>query len=91
MMIRKLTLLCLLSCLSISGFAQSPTYINTYITILAADDTVWYGDVTFGSDIVVYLEDGTTTIFYGKKMVILPDGKLIATTGYRQIGMGRVI
>ena len=54
------------------GFAQAPTYINTTTTIFAGSGTAWYGDVTFGPNAVVYLQDGASPIFFGKNMVVDP-------------------
>lgn len=73
------------------GFAQAPTYINTTFDINAGVPVTWYGDVTFGPNAVVYIEDGATAIFYGKNMVIDPAATFIALPGNNQIGTGTII
>ncbi|RYE12486.1 MAG: DUF11 domain-containing protein, partial [Sphingobacteriales bacterium] len=88
---KKLILLALLSCLSIIGYAQAPTYINTTFNINAGVPTTWYGDVTFGPNAVVYIEDGAQGIFYGKNMVVDPGATFIALPSNGQIGTGTII
>ena len=72
-------------------FAQSPTYINTTFNINAGVPITWYGDVTFGPNAVVYIEDGGLGIFYGKNMVVDPGATFIALPGNNQIGTGTII
>ncbi|RYD95848.1 MAG: DUF11 domain-containing protein [Sphingobacteriales bacterium] len=88
---KKIIILLLLGSLSMMGFAQAPTYINTTFDINAGVPVTWYGDVTFGPNAVVYIEDGATAIFYGKNMVIDPAATFIALPGNNQIGTGTII
>lgn len=81
----------LLICLSARIWAQAPTYINTTFNINAGVPVTWYGDVTFGPNAVVYIEDGGVGIFYGKNMVIDPGATFIALPGNNQIGTGTII
>ncbi|RYD92390.1 MAG: DUF11 domain-containing protein, partial [Sphingobacteriales bacterium] len=67
------------------------TYINTTFNINAGVPTTWYGDVTFGPEAVVYIEDGAQGIFYGKNMVVDPGATFIALPSNSQIGTGRII
>jgi uncharacterized repeat protein (TIGR01451 family)/gliding motility-associated-like protein len=71
--------------------AQAPTYINTTFNINAGVPVTWYGDVIFGPNAVVYLEDGAVGIFYGKNMVVDPGATFIALPGNNQIGTGTII
>lgn len=71
--------------------AQAPTYINTTFNINAGVPVTWYGDVTFGPNAVVYIEDGALGIFYGKNMVIDPGATFIALPGNNQIGTGTIV
>ncbi|RZK60685.1 MAG: DUF11 domain-containing protein [Pedobacter sp.] len=77
--------------LSVVGYSQAPTYINTTFNINAGVPTTWYGDVTFGPNAVVYIENGATGIFYGKNMVVDPGATFIALPGNNQIGTGTII
>lgn len=88
---KKLIILILLGCLSTIGYAQSPTYINTTININAGSSLIWYGDVTFGPNAIVYVEDGGYAIFYGKIMDVNPSAKFIALPGNSQIGTGFIV
>lgn len=88
---KKLLLIILIKLACLSTFAQAPTYINGPTTIFAASGTVWYGDVTFGPNAVVYLEDGATPIFFGKNMVVDPAATFISLPGNNQTGTGRII
>lgn len=69
-------------------WAQSPTYINTTFNINAGVPVTWYGDVTFGPNAVVYIEDGAMAIFYGKNMVVDPGAKFVSLPGGGQTGTG---
>ncbi|RYD98055.1 MAG: DUF11 domain-containing protein [Sphingobacteriales bacterium] len=88
---KKLIILTLLNCLSLLAFAQSSTYINSNLDINAGVPTTWYGDVTFGPDAVVYIEDGATAIFYGKNMTIDPAARFISLPSNNQTGTGVII
>lgn len=88
---KKILLVGLLVFLSFIGYSQAPTYINGPTTIFAASGTVWYGDVTFGPNAVVYLEDGATPIFFGKHMVVDPAATFISLPGGNQTGTSRII
>lgn len=72
-------------------WAQAPTYINTTTTFFVGSGLAWYGDVTFGPNAVVYIEDGATPIFYGKNMIVDPAAKFISLPGNNQIGTGKII
>lgn len=71
--------------------AQSPTYINGTFNINAGVPVAWYGDVTFGPNALVYIEDGATAIFYGKNMTVDAAAKFIALPGNNQTGTGTII
>ncbi|TKB98153.1 T9SS type B sorting domain-containing protein [Pedobacter cryotolerans] len=88
---KKILLLLLLSVSSLLGFAQAPTYINTTFNINAGVPVTWYGDVTFGPNAIVYIEDGAMGIFYGKNMIVDPGATFIALPGNNQIGTGTII
>lgn len=88
---KKIILISLLTCLSLLGFAQAPTYINSTFNINAGVPVTWYGDVTFGPNAIVYIEDGGVGIFYGKNMVVDPGATFIALPGNNQIGTGTII
>lgn len=88
---KKILLVGLLTFLSLIGYGQAPTYINGPTTIFAASGTVWYGDVTFGPNAVVYIEDGATPIFFGKNMVVDPSATFISLPGDNQTGTGKII
>ncbi|RYF24934.1 MAG: DUF11 domain-containing protein [Flavobacteriales bacterium] len=88
---KKLILLFVFTLLSTQGYSQSPTYINTTFNINAGVPVTWYGDVTFGPNAVVYIEDGGVGIFYGKNMVIDPGATFIALPGNNQLGTGTII
>lgn len=81
----------MLSCLWLGVKAQSPTYINETFNINAGVPVVWYGDVTFGPNAVVYLEDGASATFYGKNMLVNPNAKFIALPGNNQTGTGNIV
>ena len=88
---KKSILVLWLTITNLSLFAQEPTYINTTFNINAGVPVTWYGDVTFGPNAVVYIEDGGVGIFYGKNMVIDPGATFIALPGNNQIGTGTII
>jgi uncharacterized repeat protein (TIGR01451 family)/gliding motility-associated-like protein len=88
---KKLIISALFMCLSIIGYAQAPTYINTTTTFFAGSGLAWYGDVTFGPNAIVYIEDGAMPIFFGKNMVIDPAARFISLPGNNQIGTGKII
>lgn len=71
--------------------AQSPIYINDEFSINAGSPVLWYGDVTFGPNAVVYLEDGAIATFYGKNMSINATAKFIALPGNNQTGTGKIV
>lgn len=85
---KKILLTSLFCFIGLLGMAQQSTYINTTFDINADKSITWYGDVTFGPNAVVYIEDGALAIFYGKNMVIDPGAKFIALPGNNQIGTG---
>lgn len=85
---KKLIIIILLACVSVLVQAQSPTYINTNFDINAGVPVTWYGDVTFGPDAVVYIEDGAMAIFYGKNMTIDPAARFISLPSNGQTGTG---
>ncbi len=88
----KKTLLLLMFCLVWLGLrAQSPIYINDEFSINAGSPVLWYGDVTFGPNAVVYLEDGAIATFYGKNMSINATAKFIALPGNNQTGTGKIV
>lgn len=70
------------------SYGQSPTYINGNFDINAGVPVTWYGDVTFGPDAVVYIEDGAMAIFYGKNMTIDPAARFISLPSNNQTGTG---
>jgi uncharacterized repeat protein (TIGR01451 family)/gliding motility-associated-like protein len=88
---KKILFLFLLNASSMLLFAQAPTYINTTFNINAGVPVTWYGDVTFGPNAVVYIENGAMGIFYGKNMVVDPAATFIALPGNNQIGTGTII
>lgn len=88
---KKLILLLTLCSLWQGLKAQSPTYINEEFNINAGSPVVWYGDVTFGPNAVVYIEDGAIATFYGKNMSINATAKFIALPGNNQIGTGKIV
>jgi len=88
---KKLLLIGFLICFSAKIWAQSSTYINTTFNVNAGVPVTWYGDVTFGPEAVVYLEDGATAIFYGKNMVVDPAAKFISLPSNNQTGTGVII
>lgn len=84
-----LALLCFV--FSLAARAQHSTYINTTFDINAGHPITWYGDVTFGPEAVVYIEDGAMAVFYGKNMIIDPLAKFIALPGNNQTGTGVIV
>lgn len=70
------------------SYGQSSTYINGNFDINAGVPVTWYGDVTFGPNAVVYIEDGATAIFYGKNMTVEPGATFIALPSNAQTGTG---
>uniref|UniRef100_UPI0037C18EE5 hypothetical protein n=1 Tax=Daejeonella sp. TaxID=2805397 RepID=UPI0037C18EE5 len=68
--------------------AQTTTYINDAFNINAGTPVVWHGDVIFGPNAVVYIEDGAIAYFYGKNMTVNPAAQFIALPGSGQIGTG---
>ncbi|WP_113638096.1 gliding motility-associated C-terminal domain-containing protein [Nubsella zeaxanthinifaciens] len=88
---KTLLILTLLACWSIKTWAQATTYINGAFDINAGMPVTWYGDVTFGPNAVVYIEDGATAIFYGKNMVVSAGATFIALPGNGQTGTGKII
>ena len=88
---RKILLLFIVSVIWLKGYSQSATYINGNFDINAGVPTTWYGDVTFGPEAVVYLEDGATAIFYGKNMTIDPAARFICLPSNGQTGTGLII
>lgn len=70
------------------SYGQSSTYINENFDINAGVPVTWYGDVTFGPNAVVYIEDGATAIFYGKNMTVEPGATFIALPSNSQTGTG---
>lgn len=88
---KKFTIFFLVIFAAVNGWAQAPTYINTTLNINAGVPVSWYGDVTFGPNAVVYIEDGGIGLFYGKNMVIDPAATFIALPGNNQTGTGRII
>lgn len=88
---KKFIVLFLLIFVRVNLWAQSPTYINTTFNVNAGVPVTWYGDVTFGPDAVVYLEDGATAIFYGKNMVVDPAAKFISLPSNNQTGTGVIM
>lgn len=88
---KKILSIALFVFISLQIKAQAPTYINTTFNINAGVPVTWYGDVTFGPNAVVYIEDGGVGIFYGKNMVIDPGATFIALPGNNQIGTGTII
>lgn len=89
--IKIIILMLLISCSSLFAFGQSATYINGSFDINAGVPVTWYGDVEFGPDAVVYLEDGAQAIFYGRSMVVSPSARFICLPGNGQTGTGRII
>ncbi|RYF25580.1 MAG: DUF11 domain-containing protein [Flavobacteriales bacterium] len=88
---KKIILIGLLTCCLIKSWAQAPTYINTTFNINAGIPLSWYGDVIFGPNAVVYIEDGATALFYGKNMEVDPGARFIALPGGGQTGTGVII
>ncbi|MCX2576146.1 hypothetical protein [Pedobacter sandarakinus] len=87
---RLLTLL-FIGLFAYTAYGQSATYINGPIDINAGVPLTWYGDVTFGPNAVVYIEDGATALFYGKNMVVDPAAKFISLPGNSQTGTGVIV
>jgi gliding motility-associated-like protein/uncharacterized repeat protein (TIGR01451 family) len=71
--------------------AQTTTYINDAFNINAGTPVVWHGDVIFGPNAVVYIEDGAIAYFYGKNMTVNPAAQFIALPGSGQIGTGNIV
>ena len=88
---KRIILFVVLFCSSLFAFGQSATYINGSFDINAGVPVTWYGDVEFGPDAVVYLEDGAQAIFYGRSMVVSPSARFICLPGNGQTGTGRII
>lgn len=88
---KKITLLLLGSFLWFGVQAQTPSYINGTFNINAGVPVVWYGDVTFGPNALVFIEDGATATFYGKNMTVDAAAKFIALPGNNQTGTGNII
>ena len=88
---KRIILFVLLLCSSLLTLGQSSTYINGSFDINAGVPVTWYGDVEFGPDAVVYLEDGAQAIFYGKRMVVSPGARFICLPGNGQTGTGSII
>jgi uncharacterized repeat protein (TIGR01451 family)/gliding motility-associated-like protein len=88
---KKLILFGLFICSQIMVRAQAPTYINGPTTIFAASTTVWYGDVMFGPNAIVTIEDGAAPVFYGKNMTVDPAATFISLPGNNQTGTGKII
>lgn len=79
-------------CLAFLGLkAQTATYINEPFNMNAGTPVVWHGDVIFGPDAVVYIEDGAIAYFYGKNMTVNPATKFIALPGGGLIGTGTIV
>ena len=85
---KKLLLIGLMICFSTKIWAQASTFINTTFNINAGVPVTWYGDVTFGPNAVVYIEDGATAIFYGKNMTVDPAAQFICLPSNGQTGTG---
>lgn len=88
---KKIKILLVLSFLWSGLQAQTPSYINGTFNINAGVPVVWYGDVTFGPNALVFIEDGATAIFYGKNMTVDAAAKFIALPGNNQTGTGTII
>lgn len=88
---RRIIIFVVLCFTSLLAFGQSPTYINGSFDINAGVPITWYGDVEFGPDAVVYLEDGAQAIFYGRNMVVSPSARFVCLPGNGQTGTGRII
>jgi len=88
---RLLLILTWFACFALNSWGQSATYINETFNINAGMPVTWYGDVTFGPNAVVYIEDGANAIFYGKNMAIDPNATFIALPGNGQTGTGKII
>lgn len=88
---KKILLIFILTATSWLVSAQAPTYINSTTTFFSGSGLVWYGDVTFGPDAVVYIENGAAPIFFGKNMIIDPAAKFISLPGNNQTGTGKII
>jgi hypothetical protein len=88
----KKILLLLMLCLFWLGLsAQTSTYINDAFNINVGIPVVWHGDVIFGPNAVVYIEDGAIAYFYGKNMTVNPAAKFVALPGRAQIGTGKIV
>ncbi len=88
---KKLLSLCVICCFWLVSYGQSATYINDSFDINAGTPVTWYGDVTFGPNAVVYIEDGATAIFYGKNMNIDPAARFVSLPSNGQTGTGVII
>ena len=88
---KKIILLLTFCCLWLGLKAQSPTYINETFNINAGVPVSWYGDVTFGPNAVVYIEDGAKATFYGQNMTVNASAKFIALPGNNQTGTGYIV
>lgn len=88
----KKILLLLIFCLVWLGLrAQTTTYINSAFNMNAGIPVVWHGDVIFGPNAVVYIEDGAIAYFYGKNMSVNPAAQFVALPGSGQIGTGKIV
>jgi hypothetical protein len=74
-----------------SARAQDAIYIDGPVFIGAADLTQWYGDVTFGPDAEIYIEDGAAPLFYGKNMIVNPGANFYSYPGMNQTGTGTFV
>lgn len=88
---KKIIILYLLALVPLLTLAQDPTHINGTFNINAGVPLTWYGDVTFGPNAVVFIEDGAIANFYGKNMVVDPGATFIALPGNNQTGTGTII
>jgi hypothetical protein len=69
------TLLCLLLFCAGARAQSDPLYIDGPYYI-GAPYAEWYGDVTLGPNAQVYIQDGTTVLFYGANLIVDPAARI---------------
>ncbi|MBY0245137.1 MAG: gliding motility-associated C-terminal domain-containing protein [Sphingobacteriaceae bacterium] len=90
----KLNLFFALMFLGISVKAQQATYINHPTTFFANQGFSWFGNVTFGPNAIVHIQDGAKLSFYGETMKVEPGAKFIyinSSGGVVQKGTGAIV
>lgn len=68
-----------------------PTYIDGIYFIGAADNAQFFGDVVFGPNAQVYVEDGVALTFYGANVTIPATAQFLSYPGMNQTGTGKFV